>query len=338
MSSETVTLERVQHAFSTQEFAVHDRASAIDFLRSKDLSKSNATRYIAWMLLLNGLPEEPKLWPLTFYHIIRSYRSKLDYYLNDPNKLVSKIPRCLDDKTTDSIRSDVHRAIRWFQRFAKTIGIDENIVNDGEAETRIDRMICFMIRDAPQFHYIQGYDRFAFVSYSLALYFAVKIGLSYIEAEAFSVVLYRRLINLSDVAGFLRGESYILHYFQDIDGYLMTWNPKIMLKLYEIPVSSVDFASNWAGVLFADNHTPLSCLLIWDHILLHQKDFKRFFNAIISAHLKQVPEYDEPTDQLAAIQNFGDWNIEELIDEAERQTHDPIIKKISITGFTGFWI
>lgn len=73
------------------------------------------------MILLNGIPEDPKLWPLTFYHIIRSYRSKLDYYLSDPKKKVFNIPKCLDDKSTDAIRSDVNRAMTLFRRFLKTL-------------------------------------------------------------------------------------------------------------------------------------------------------------------------------------------------------------------------
>ena len=186
MLTDVVSLDRVQQAFQTHTFAVHDRQSAINFLRSKDLSKSHTSRYISWMILLNGIPEDPKLWPLTFYHIIRSYRSKLDYYLSDPNKKVFNIPKCLDDKSTDAIRSDVNRAMTWFRRFAKTIGNDDNLIDDPEIETRIVRMICIMIREAPQFHYLQGYDRFAFVSFSLSLYFTVKIALSLIEAEAFS--------------------------------------------------------------------------------------------------------------------------------------------------------
>lgn len=338
MMTDVVPLERVQQAFETHTFAVHDRQSAISFLRSKELSKAHTSRYLAWMILLNGIPEDPNLWPLTFYHIIHSYRTKLDYYLSDPSKKVFNILKCLDDKSTDAIRSDVNRALKWFKRFAETIGIDDNLLADPEIETRIVRMICIMIREAPQFHYLQGYDRFAFVSFSLSLYFSIKLGLGLIEAEAFSVSLYRRLISLSDVATFLKNQSYISQYFSDIDGYLLNWNRKKMLTLLKAPLTSVDFASNWVGVLFSDIHTPPSCLLIWDHILLHQNDFKRYFNALVSAHLNQIEDMDDPYEQLTAIQNFGEWNVEDLIDEAESQMRDPIIQRTSLTGFTGFWL
>ncbi|KAK8841044.1 hypothetical protein M9Y10_027881 [Tritrichomonas musculus] len=336
--ADIVPLDRVKRAFQAHTFVVHDRQSSIDFLRSKDLSKSNTSRYISWMILFNGIPEDPELWPLTFYHIIRSYRSKLDYYLKDPNKKVFNIPKCLDDKTTDAIRSDVHRATNWFRRFALTVGNDQKLIDDQEIETRIVRFICIMLSEAPQFHYNQGYERFAFVSFSLSLYLSVKLGLGLIEAEAFSVPLFRRIIGNLEIDSFLSHESSMMQYFSDIDAYLMNTNREMMDNLMKEQISSAQFAANWVCVLFSDSHTPLSCLLIWDHFWLHQKDSKQFLNALISAHLKQIELLEDASEQMNAIQQFGDWNVENIIDEAENQMIQPIIRRVSVTGFTAFWL
>ena len=335
MSSEVLSLERVERACRAFKPAVKDMASAEVFLEELDLNKCHATRYIAWMLMLDGLPPNPELWPKTFYYLVRSYRGKLAYY--PMNK--SSIPVCLDEESTKAISSDVRRANVMFSSFAREMGIPQELCED--AETRVIRLTVILFREAPQYHYLQGYDRFALISYAVSLSFVIKIGLSYIEAEALAISLLRRLIRLSDSDKYLASSSQTIEHFANVDAFLRVYNADIMDIVSRRGNASATFASNWAGVLFAESHTPLEVLLVWDQLVLHHKESFSYFKALTSAHLKQIPKAQDEFGQLELIQTFRKWDIVKLLLDAARlyksaSYGEPQLPKYSLLGLASW--
>jgi hypothetical protein len=203
-----------------------------------------------------------------------------------------------------------------FERFARDIGIEPRYLT--EAETSIVRFTVIMILEAPQYEYLQGYDRFAMVSYGLGLGLALKLGLSQIEGEAFGGVLLRRIVALSSAHKYLASQAKMQEYFSGVDSFLRVFNADMMRVLGEIGDGSVSFASNWAGLLFMDGKSPTSVLLIWDQFVLHQDDPTTYFKAMASAHLYQVGKGRTGFEQLNAIQQFSAWDVPRLILDAER--------------------
>ena len=328
--SEVLPLERVERACRDFRPAAKDKETAKEFVSRVDMQKCNSTRYLAWMLILDGLPCNSELWPKTFYYLVRSYREKLDFY-----PMENSIPTCLESQNAQQIISDVHRANGTFRSFARAIGIPDELCDD--AVTRIARLTIIMFKEAPQYHYLQGYDRFALISYALALSFVLKIGLSYIEAEALALSLFRRLITLCDADQYLESSSQVVQHFCDIDAFLRVHNPEIM----EMGGTSAVFAGNWAGVLFAESHKPLEVLLIWDHFVYHHKDSLLYFKAMTSAHLKQVAKADDNFAQLQEIQKFEDWDVNRLLQDAEAMFNNacygqPVLPKYSLLGLTSW--
>jgi hypothetical protein len=263
-------------------------------------------------MLLDGLPTTPNLWPTTLYYIVKSYRSKLAYYLTGDKR----IPECLPRDVTRHIIEDVRRAVFLFEDFARGIGIEPRYFAD--AETSIVRFTVIMILEAPQYEYLQGYDRFSVVSYALGLGLAVKLGLSQIEGEAFAGVLLRRLVPLSYAHRYLASQAKMQEYFADVDSFLRVFNADIMRVLGDTGDGSVSFASNWAGLLFMDGKPPASVLLIWDQFVVHHEDVTTYFKAMASAHLFQVEKGTTGYEQLNAIQQFTAWDVPRLIADAER--------------------
>lgn len=332
--AETLPLERVERAIRSLKSDVKNCQSSTEFLLSPKIDKCNVSRYLSWMMILDGLPEDPDQWAKTLYYIIRGYRSKLSYYSKD-----GEIPPCLDESTTRSIKSDVSRAKTMFKNFAKFIGIPEELCDN--AETRIIRLSVIVFREAPQYPYLQGYDRFAFISYALALNFVSRIGLSYIEAEALASSLLRRLITLTDAEKYLASGSQTTEYFCSIDAFLRVHNPELMAVISSSGNGSAAFAANWAGLLFAESHAPAELLLIWDQFVARHRNSVLYFKAMTSAHLTQIPIASSLFAQLEAIQTCDTWDIQKLLADAEAlydgsvygQPHTPKHTLLGITSW-----
>lgn len=332
--SEVLPLERVERACRDFRPVVKDIQTAKEFVSQVDLRKCNPTRYLAWMLLLDGLPCDSELWPKTFYYLVRSYRAKLDFY-----PMENSIPTCLDLQISRSINSDVQRGNGTFRAFARALGIPDELCED--AVTRITRLTIIMFKEAPQHHYLQGYDRFALISYALALSFVFRIGLSYIEAEALALSLFRRLIPLCDADSYLDSGSLAMKHFSEIDAFLRVHNPELMEVASRRGSASAAFAANWSGVLFADSHAPLEVLLIWDQFVYHHEESLLYFKAMTSAHLMQVPKAQDEFIQLQQIQTFDSWDIARLLNDAEALFNnasygEPILPKYSLLGLTSW--
>ncbi|KAH0792300.1 hypothetical protein GPJ56_003826 [Histomonas meleagridis] len=327
-----LSVDLIDKALSSITFDVYDMKSSIEFLDKKELEKRPESRYLAWMIVLGALPEDKTLWGKSLYGRIQSYNQKIEYY-QKPN---GEFPEILSSKVTREIVSDVKRAQTWFTNFLIAIGLQKEYAQ--YTEKRIIRVITIVIKEMPQCQYLQGYDRFAAISYGISLAFSLKIGLSLLEAEAFSINLLRKIISVNNIDSNLNHASSIMNYFQKIDGYLRSHNPEIMQCLAKQNCGSVDFASNWCGVFFVDNHHPKSFLLIWDSIILNRGNFEEFLNALVSAHLNQVPLKSSPFEQLQAIQEYPNWDVKRIVQEAENLLIPPTFCKNSMTGILGFWI
>lgn len=332
--AETLPLERVERAIRSLKSDVKNIQGATEFLLTVELGKCNVSRYLSWIMILNGLPEDPDQWAKTLYYVIRGYRSKMNYYAKD-----GEIPTCLGAETTNAIKSDVSRSKTMFKNFTKYIGIPEELCDD--AETRIIRLSVLVFREAPQYPYLQGYDRFASISYALALNFVSRIGLSYIEAEALAASLLRRLITLSDAEQYLASGSKMMHYFCDVDAFLRVHNPGHMAIVSARGNGSVAFASNWSGVLFTESHDPAELLLIWDQFVVRHMKSALYFKAMTSAHLTQIPIAESEFAQLEAIQRYNRWDIHKLIRDAAELYEgsvygQPRTEKHGLIGFTSW--
>jgi hypothetical protein len=245
--------------------------------------------------------------------VVRGYRAKFAYYLSGGTK---DLPDCLDEDLIRHIREDIARAIFLFEGFAHALGIHTGAWT--HAATSVARIIIIMLSEAPHFEYIQGYDRFAIVSYALGLATSLRLGLSQIEGEAFAIRLFRRLVPLSGAHRYLVSEGATRDYFCDVDAYLRVFHPAIMQTLAQTAGSSVSFALNWSGLLFLDQKRPLDVLLIWDQFVLRNTASNAYFKAMTAAHLNQVPRMETAFEQLGAIQRMASWDVPLLLSDAEK--------------------
>ena len=333
MDENIVSLERLQKAFKNVSFKVKSRETAISFMKSKNFGKCASNRFLSWLVYFEAIPSDPSLWPETFYLMIKNYRSKLKYFYAN-TKL--QLPYIIGQEETNAIVSDVKRGKDLFTSIIAEIGVPESMCDD--SVLRISRVLCMMVRDAPQFSFLQGYDRLASVSFALALHFALRIQLSLIEAEAFATVLLRYLIPLCEAAKFLTNSQSSMQYYVDLDAFLMQHNTELMTTLKRGGFNSEHFAANWIGAIFADIHDPMDTLLIWDYLVLYKEKVREFTQALVSSHLDQIPIDDDPTMTMGTLMSFRDWDIERIIEDAKFLLSTPYITKQLLTSPLSFWL
>ena len=195
-----------------------------------------------------------------------------------------------------------------------------------------------MIRDAPQYSFLQGYDRLACVSFALALHFALRIHLTFLEAEAFATVLLRYLIPLCEAEKFLTNPQSSMQYYVNLDAFLMQHNTELMTIFKRGGFNSEHFAANWIGTIFADVHQPLDTLLIWDYLVLYKDKVAEFTQALVSSHLDQIPIDKDPLTTMGTLMSFSDWDIERIIEDAKFLLSTPYITKQLLTSPLSFWL
>ena len=330
---DVVTLERMQRAFKNVSFKVKNKETAVRFMKSKNLGKCASNRFLSWLVYFDAIPSDPSLWPETFYHIIRNYRSKLKYFYKNTKE---QLPLIIGKEQRNSIVSDVKRGKTMFSSIISEIGVPESMCDD--AVLRISRVLCFMIRDAPQISFLQGYDRLAYVSFALSLHFALRIQLSLIEAEAFATVLLRYLVPLCEAAKFLTNSQSSMQYYVDLDAFLMQHNTELMTNLKKGGFYSEHFAANWIGAIFADIHDPLETLLIWDNLVLYKDNVREFTQALVSSHLDQIEKNDDPTVTIGTLMAYRDWDVERIIDDAKYLLSTPYVTKQLLAAPLAFWL
>ena len=322
--------EGIIQSVASAQFKTTSKAAAEKFLKHISLNKENYERFLSWMIYLDVIPEDSSLWPQTLYYLVVFYDERRQFYSQNSNSV-------LDQKNIKKIEDDVKRAKQWFEDLARIFGLSDKIIS----VERIVRVLSFLMRESPQFNYLQGYDRFAIVSYLISYSFCQKINCGseiYLISEAFAISLVRKLIQFSDISSFLTNSDDIQKFYSTFDAAFKIKNEQKILTLSKVNITSINFVTPWIGVLFADNHDGNHLTLLWDHFILHYRQFNSYFLAIANAHLSQVPYNEQPYDMMENIQNFRDWDVIKIIKDAEKDIEDPIISRTSITGILRFWI
>jgi len=174
-----------------------------------------------------------------------------------------------------------------------------------------------MTLSSVDFRYIQGYDRFVFVVYAVALDFALHFGLCRELAEAICYRLAQELITLVQIGSFLEEPMRTQLYFDEKDQTLMDYAPAIMTALRMDRHGSIHFALRWQILLFADEYRAKPLLFLWDKVVEHRDVYKSFLYGLCIAHVRQVPPPIPDEITVEKIQRYKDWNVFAAVEFAE---------------------
>ena len=282
------------------------------FLSRMDVQKSNSSRFICWLISFGLLPPNDAKWATGLYSLYQRYRSILQDRLPDPLHPLSAVR----DKTSDVIACDIERGLAWFYGLAGELQLSEFYTRD--AELRVTRVLSLLSLSVPEFSYCQGYDRYAFVNYLLALDFCSQCGLPVQFAEALSFPLVNEFIKMTRISHYLENPTETEAHFDDMDRAMADVCPEKMMMLREMQHGSIHFALRWELLLFADEYNARPLLLLWDQVL-HVKDrYRDMLFALCIAHLKQVPLAGTDEIMVEKIQQFKGWNLPRIIADAHQ--------------------
>jgi hypothetical protein len=113
-------------------------------------------------------------------------------------------------------------------------------------------------------------------------------------------------------------------HFNEMDEKLMVLVPGLMIPLRRAGQGSIHFALRWELLLFADEHTIKSLMLVWDHILIHLAHFREYLEGLCLAHVRQVPPPGPHEIVVEKLQTFRDWDVRKLLIDAEVLAGRPV--------------
>jgi hypothetical protein len=306
-----VVLSEIEAAGLKLRGAVFSIDDAYSFLSNPDPEKSNATRFICWMIVLRLTSHSDASWPSDLFSLYQKYHGFIQRLSNPMDPLAS----ISNERESQTISSDVSRGMCSFRKHATDLTLGPFLTAD--AEHRIVRILALLSLNFSELDYTQSYDRYCFITYLLTLAFCAQTSLPPAFAEAMCFHLSREWLSIVDVSKFLQNPNATELHFKEMDDQLMLFAPGLMVPLLAAGHGSIHFAFRWELLCFADEHSVKALMLIWDHILLHRRDFKAYMAALCFAHIRQVPPPAAHEIVIEKLQGFRDWNVRKILDDAE---------------------
>jgi hypothetical protein len=281
------------------------------FLTTVDLNKDHCERLIAWLIAFDILPQGAQAISDSITRHIQQYkdlvRAKLAENADYPTRALSREEGKL-------IEDDTQRGIAWFTELARQIGVPDSDLSLAQAHT--SRILTMLSLSGNDLRYAQGFERFAFISYCLALKFSITAQMEDF-AEPITYYLTEKLIRLSRLTPLLETDV-VEEHFEKLDVKIKKLCPEVWRALERAGHSSVHFALRWEILMFADEHNLAGKLLIWDQLIARRRPpslYTRYLRWLCLAHIGQVrPESDDQL--LGQLQNNKNWDVPALISSA----------------------
>jgi hypothetical protein len=289
------------------------RGDAVELLKSGSSANPPGMRLHAWCLCLRVAGDDQDLRSIL--------DAQLDRYRNHRAPTNEGDPR--DQRTMDL---DLVRSQGIFGEMATTAELGED---DWRASLHpVRRVLLSILRlGDPQLRYYQGYDRFAWVLYLVSRQCTNKLRIDPNLAEAATWALIQPVLQRVNFRDLTKADAPQDSFYTRIDAFMRQSMPEISESLDAEGHSSFYFAMRWRMLWFTDEYRPRevsNLLLLWDQIFAHW-DEGDYVLRLAMAHLGQIRErfLGEPH-MLPAIQCFRQWNVDEIVQEAETLSPPPV--------------
>ena len=302
-------------------------------------------RAFIWKILLHYLPDEPKKWEetikekrgeySTFKKFIegrlaaelkeKTYKSKeiLAQIIKDVYRTNSENPFFYELVHKNSTKSK-EEILKIYQERKNCVlkEIDEIYYDDKENETNVEvmkRILFIYTYLYPDISYHQGMNELL-----APIYYCLTYDKTYedeseenIEADSFWCFYYlMSRVSLSFVSGKNRGLDAKSYIFEICLKYV---EEDIYNKLVELNIRSEYYCYRWFILLFSQEFEINSILKLWD-LIFSNDDFYYYVVYIGMAIMilkKDIIFKGEMIDIMQTLQNFGDINIDELINKTK---------------------
>jgi hypothetical protein len=295
--------EAIFRAISTTNTVIVSHSDALQYLKSS-APKDPTFRAIAWLVILDLVHPSTPDSSSDIVNLVANYRTILS--TNFPP---------LRDRDEEVIAYDVPRCVPWFQKFADELSLDLQI----DSAAVIVRVLRTLL-GAHKIVYFQGFDRFLFISYLVALKFTFGCQLDSFVAEAVTFSLSGRLLAIADFPQRLRPES--IEAFRKIDDEVCLIRPDIARELNRCGHSAIHYAQRWKLLWFADEHSIEGIWMIWDNLIARIPELELYLDKLCIAHITQI-QLSPDCLALETIQSYRGWDVPAIIEAADNVVFTP---------------
>jgi hypothetical protein len=269
------------------------------FLRELEPRKDNTERLFSWLV-----PYGPAAiaWAVAALHT--QYQHDISQWFREIDQPLADTPPAI----AGAIAKDVPRTIDWFRR----LGAERwPLPPDDVTSMYAHRILCALYPlDREQFSCVQGFDRFVFVCYILALMFTAAAALPADVAEAIAFRLTAEVLKLPQVGDIIGQRK--MRVFNRIDDLVRRRAPAIAAEIDRNGSMRFIYGLKWHMLLFADEHPFDGILNIWDAAIVRSKRIDAFVVAVAVEHVTQV-KWRKGDQIVDAIQHFTAWDKAKLL-------------------------
>lgn len=309
-----------------EELDTEDKTNG--FLLENSMNKDPAKRFLAYCIKLGVIPQKST----NINDVIN--KIKPEYFeiakkLYEDNTIspLDKLPK--SDSAT--VKADIKRSYFLFNNYCKHYQV-KNYEKEYEKGKEIPyRILVALAHSESQLSYTQGYDRYLFIAYTLALKFVEYVGLKTEDAESLAYLLTRKLLVVADFHNVLENPA-VYDGFSFLDEKLEKYCPNTFKLLKKSGFSAFNYSMRWRLLFFSDEHEIDGALLIWDHFLMNMDNIDECFACVGASHVRQVKVTDDFT-AVEKIQKFKNWNERKIVSEATlMQQGKPVDSAFSAKG------
>jgi len=305
--------DSLRTAINLQCNDIYDNDGVLRFLNNSDTDKNIGTRLICWLIRSRIIPSARSEWIQRIISRYRSYKNICDkHFGGDIDSPLNKV----DTETAFSINADTKRTKTWYFRQCECVGLASDIISD--SEIRAQRILSLLSLENNS-SYTQGNDRFAWVSLIVSLYFTSKSGLNPLVAEALAYFLTVFFVEINPISQNIENFSYVEYHFSILDDMISEETPHVYELLKSANHKSMHYALKWELTLFADEHSILNLLFIWDKILSFSDDIIDYVRWLCIAHIRQVPIPQMADEMAESIQRYRGWDVQKIINETDQK-------------------
>lgn len=308
MKHENIDENTIREALS--DHTVNTLEEARLFMMNPSPDKLVSDRLISWLISFKIIPLSSDTWTQNIKEMYDNYYIQTDSaFSTNPEDPISHINQ------TSYLRKDLARTVTWFNTISADVGVTTDDLPN--ALFRLSRIYSLIIVSSSDISYMQGLDRYGSVMLVCTANFCKKKNISMDFAEAMAFYLTRAVLVSIPFLKTFASQINIKEHFTRVDSVLQQCSPQQYNTMIENDSSTVFFGCRWEMMLFADEHSGIELLILWDQIFARLEKIDSYVPSLTVAHVMQI---DIPPDCVSVneiVLHYRDWNMKRLFDDAQ---------------------
>ena len=176
-----------------------------------------------------------------------------------------------------------------------------------------------MLNETRELEYLKGSIKYGMVFLMLCAVFVKLSKLSMDFAEAVTYYMTRAFLMLVPSQRILKNQKRLINHCELIDQMIITEAKDLWLEMKKRNISSFDFTLKMEVGMFANQHSAIGIMDIWDQVLARLPQISEMSQCLLISHLKQIKISDNIKDLPKYIVNYDKWNFIQIIDDAVKK-------------------